>query len=652
MAKTVVVGQYGMTPQQMEAAGIIKPGSAALVIAMVNRGRTLAQSMPPNIFTGKQGAKSLASFTNNVPAQAKAFNTLFTHTQRNLQNAGVISGKENVSQIAGLIKAGAQFGIPATVAAVKNAGSGVMGADSGLVKAIGGVQSKVMGAIGSGNLAGKVADGVSSGLSSLTKSLSGAASVKGLAQVADAVKGVAASAFAQIKNAFPKLPAGVPVNVAAEAQKAAESAAAASSAIPGAAVNAASGALGKGTSLLNDAKNLGSSLQNSMSGGTAALGKTISGAVGGAAAQFQSAVQSATNPNAGASSALGAIGKIAGVATSLAPNAKGGAVLGALTGLANPNTSVQNVVAGAVTGAVSGAVNQTLDRATNGVSTTVLTVATAVNTVTGTTGSGITSAFGSVTNVANTLKSSISGTIIGTSSALASGLTNLPGGMGAAGAIVNNAKNQLTAVTGALGATLSNAASKLGQLKDAFGNLKSTIASKASAQLNNLKPPTLDAAAALAKSGLPAGAAAQLQSAISSMGAGGGSPVKMPVIALNTVNRGEITAQTSSLLGDPDIPPPNPLGEISEDTKNNLAQAEKDLAKMKDEAEKKTSYFFDVIEPKRKKLMADRDQARTSLPQGDPAIAAAEKAVDDFRAEWNKAKEDAISSRKASGLMA
>ena len=115
-----VVGSLGMTPQQMEIAGILKPGAATLVTGLVQGGSNVASAMTTNLFTGTPGAENLSSFTQNIGAQANAQVSNFQQAQAGLTQAGVITGKESPTAIAGLVNAASQVGLKTTVDFVKN----------------------------------------------------------------------------------------------------------------------------------------------------------------------------------------------------------------------------------------------------------------------------------------------------------------------------------------------------------------------------------------------------------------------------------------------------------------------------------------------------------------------------------------------------
>ena len=115
-----VVGSLGMTPQQMETAGILKPGAASLVTGLVQGGANVNSAMTTNLFTGVPGAQNLADFTKNIVAQTNAQVLNFQSAQASLTQAGIITGKESPTAIAGLVNAVSQVGLKSTVDYVKN----------------------------------------------------------------------------------------------------------------------------------------------------------------------------------------------------------------------------------------------------------------------------------------------------------------------------------------------------------------------------------------------------------------------------------------------------------------------------------------------------------------------------------------------------
>ena len=222
------VGKMAQSPAQLEASGVIKSGSAALVNSLVSSGKTVEQALTPNMFTGKPGAENLDSYVNNTVAQVQTQVDTFQKAQTQLTQAGVITGKEASGAVAGIITATATAGLSNTVdfmkAASGNLGKGISDIGSSVGKSVNGLLGSVTGSITSGNYAANLAESSIGGLSSIAGSLSGLAkgATAGLSGMFDSAKGIAGSAFAAITKGFPTLKAGVPQNLKQIADKAAE----------------------------------------------------------------------------------------------------------------------------------------------------------------------------------------------------------------------------------------------------------------------------------------------------------------------------------------------------------------------------------------------------------------------------------------------
>jgi hypothetical protein len=504
------------SPDQMEQAGILKPGSAALIAKLVSDGKTVEEAMTSNLFTGMPGAENLKTYISNTSAQCAAQVNTFQKAQTALTQQGVITGNEAGSQIAGLVMSASTAGISDTVNFVKNAANSAIGVVTGAVAnsagAATGALNNVLGSasslVSAGNFAGNLASTVTGGLSSIAGSLGGMAkgAVAGIAGLLDSAKGVAGSAFSAITGAFPTLQAGVPQNIKDITEKAQSSAQAPSS-------NTLSGALGSVTG-------------------------AISGAIGAVTGGITGAVASVT----GAATGL--------LKTTLGTTANLSTGLGALPGGASVVASVVNNAVGAV------------------------------NTIPGV--SAVTGLIGQATSITN-----------GISSLAVNPLAS---------------SNVLNAATGVAGA-----------LTKGLGDLKSGNLSLSS----------------LASAGLPAGAAAQLNAAISSMSSGGAVQIKLPTVAINTTDRSELTAQVTSLLGNPKIPAPNFAG-ASEDTyKAGLSKIDAKKEKYK-EIDAKLEALNEESKTVRAQYNASAEtyeNANNNLPAGDPSVRAAYETSQQYRSQ-------------------
>jgi len=509
-ANIAAVGSMAQSFQQMETAGVIKAGSAALATSLVQAGKTVQQALPTSMFTGKPGATSLTSYINNPAAQVQTAVAGLQVAQTQLTNAGLITGAESAGQIAGPVVAAALAGPGAAIDAVKNAAGAAGGAISGaLAGGAAGAANKLLGsaqsALTSGNFAANMASTLTGGMNSIASSLNGLAGSlgKGVSGLLDSAKGVAGSAFAAITKSFPTLKAGVPQNM----KKIADEATA-------------------------KAQNSGTDL----------------------AAGIDSA------KNALASAGAGAAALASGAASSL-------------------------------TNAASGSLSTAITAATGSLSTTVTTATNAVTTA---------------TNAVNAvLPNSIS-----------TGLGGLPGAQKAVSTVVNSAAGALNSIPGT------------SQISGAMKQITASITSggalggAATDLINKMKNPGASLQA-LASAGLPAGAAAALNSAIGSLSSGGAIPIKLPTVGLNTTDRAGPTALLGAVFGSSKIPVPNFSGNPA--TTGDTASSDKLRDKLKEQEELTKKLMAKIDEVRNARLAYNK--AKTELPAGDPQL-------DELRDKW------------------
>lgn len=389
---TAAVGKLAQTPQQLETAGILKPGSGALVNSLVQAGSTVEKAMTSNLFTGAPGAENLAALAKNVSSQVDAQVVNFQKAQTALQQSGVITGKEAPGAIAGLVTAGAQVGVKETVDFVKNASgavtsgvASVANAASSVTGAITGAGNAVSAAMSSGNFAANIATNITGGLSSLATSVGGLAksAAAGLAGAVDSAKGLAASAFGAITAAMKPFKAGVPQNLKAiaeaniKSQVAAEASVTPKSAIPTIPAGLPSaanitGALNQGVAALGQ---VAPGLAGAVSQATGALTQTASNLVAGATAiaQVPSSIASGLNALPGGQAAVssvvdaakGAVSNLPGTAevSSLIQNA-GTAAKAGVSLSTSISSATASLGAGGITGAASAGVTGLKDALT------------------------------------------------------------------------------------------------------------------------------------------------------------------------------------------------------------------------------------------------------------------------------------------------
>ena len=319
------IGQLAQTATQMVTGGALKPGSDTLINGLVQQGASVTGAMTNNMFTGAGGMQSVQNFINNTPAQVSSLVNNLSSAQSQLQNAGVLTGNESPTAIAGTVLSGASNGVGATADFIKNATSST----NPLVAAASGLSSSASGiaqSISSGNFASNLSAVSGSGLGGLAGALGGAL---------NNAKGIAASAFNSIVTAYTPFKAGMPQDLSAIA-KGITSQSPSSNPINDAVAGAANAA-----SNLADAQ---TGLQG-IPGGANTLGSTVNNAVGavnsipGAGALTSGITNSVTGlmnniSSSGLPSSIPGAGSLASAASSLLPsNLAGplGTLLGSLT---------------------------------------------------------------------------------------------------------------------------------------------------------------------------------------------------------------------------------------------------------------------------------------------------------------------------------
>ncbi len=543
----VAVGAFAQSADQLARSGVLKPGSADLVNGLASSGKTITNTLPGTVFAGAAGAENVEKLAANPTAQAQSSVRGMQTAQQELTRAGVINGSESTTQTAGLIAAATTLGTDSVVGAVKQAATpasvlntastvaGNVGAIAGAagvalpgqvttalsaVSGVGaaasaltagaGTAKDVLGAIGKGVSAAKLADSLG-GLGGIANSLKALEDANNaLTGLLDSVKGISGSAFSAVKDGFGKLEANVPQNLSEIAkEKAAKIAVTANT--PGtqpAFAKSLSSLVTEAGDAFNTASKLANDLNNSINSLTGPAKKSLAsaaGAVGGlagaagavtsAAGGITSAVNSATgaintvnSAVGGVSSLTNAINDVTGApstsvisaATSAAGSTNITSTLSTIAeGAEGLTTSPNTINVGTINNALVNAADQLTSSAV-GASTIFNSIANAGNNldstaqqvstlIDSTTGAGIdnlaSSISGAVDNVnslagaatslknglsglANAAKKTQGGGIAARASALSSGVSNLPGGIKAFSSVLDKADELANKIPG------------------------------------------------------------------------------------------------------------------------------------------------------------------------------------------------------------
>jgi hypothetical protein len=353
------VGKMAQSPEQMEAAGILKPGSAVLIASLVSQGKTVEEAMTDNLFTGMPGAENLQAYIASTTAQIKAQVANFQQAQTQLTNSGVMTGNEDASQVTGPINAVMGTGLKTTVDFLKTSSSANGFGISGDVNTAVGATNKVLGdvksLVSSGNYAANMATKMTGGLTSLTTSLDGLKKTVGggVSGLLDSAKGIAAGAFAAITKGFPSLKAGVPQNLkqiadkaSSDIQSAGTNASDVASIVKSAAstsgIDVAAIASGKASSAINGLDSINTAVATAV-GSTTNVVTALENAESAVSATLPASVASGLNNLPGAQNAVSTVIKGGVSAVNLVPG---------VTGIKN---SIKDITASVTTG--SGAAN-------------------------------------------------------------------------------------------------------------------------------------------------------------------------------------------------------------------------------------------------------------------------------------------------------
>lgn len=103
------VGQYGISPQQLEAAGFIKPGTVSGYLKDPSQIQAVLGN--PAVWTGKKNVGGLDQLLGDVKLQSLTQNEIMVSALDGLKQAGAVSGKESPEQLASIVQLGSKFGV-------------------------------------------------------------------------------------------------------------------------------------------------------------------------------------------------------------------------------------------------------------------------------------------------------------------------------------------------------------------------------------------------------------------------------------------------------------------------------------------------------------------------------------------------------------
>lgn len=103
------VGQYGLSPQQLEAAGFLKPGTVGTYLKDASQIQSVLGN--PAVWTGKKNVGGLDQLLGDVKLQSVTQNEIMLGALDGLKQAGALSGREAPEQLASMVQLGSKFGV-------------------------------------------------------------------------------------------------------------------------------------------------------------------------------------------------------------------------------------------------------------------------------------------------------------------------------------------------------------------------------------------------------------------------------------------------------------------------------------------------------------------------------------------------------------
>jgi hypothetical protein len=103
------VGEYKLTPAQLEQAGYLKPGTVEFYLSDGTATNTEVL-LSPAVWTGKSGVTDVSALLNDKKLQTTVQTDLYQSSLQALRSIGVVTGNENPAQLAGLVQSGSRYG--------------------------------------------------------------------------------------------------------------------------------------------------------------------------------------------------------------------------------------------------------------------------------------------------------------------------------------------------------------------------------------------------------------------------------------------------------------------------------------------------------------------------------------------------------------
>ena len=112
------LGTYGLTADQLQLAGLIKPGIADQVKQDPANAVSILSS--PTSWTGKQGATDIQTILDDVNLQTATQQNLMSNSYEQLKQNGTLNGNESADTVGPLVNAATKYGVANTTQWLNN----------------------------------------------------------------------------------------------------------------------------------------------------------------------------------------------------------------------------------------------------------------------------------------------------------------------------------------------------------------------------------------------------------------------------------------------------------------------------------------------------------------------------------------------------
>lgn len=119
VSATTGIGKFGVSPQQLEQQGYLKPGTVSNFLSDANQLNAVLSS--PTVWTGKDGIKNLTSFTTDVNKQNILQQNILQNSFQSLSQAGAITAQLPTKEVGVLMQVASKFGTGNAVSWAKGA---------------------------------------------------------------------------------------------------------------------------------------------------------------------------------------------------------------------------------------------------------------------------------------------------------------------------------------------------------------------------------------------------------------------------------------------------------------------------------------------------------------------------------------------------